>query len=172
VAIEVGLAALRILVLDDSREMCTIVGTVLAAAGVGHLHYAQHGRRGLEVMSEYSIDVAYVDHEMPGMNGLEFVSAVRAMDSSVRYLPIIMLTGHSDLGHINAARDRGVTEFLCKPVTSRTILTRLNAVIMEPRPFVDSSDYFGPDRRRKRTSAYDGPLRRLGDVEAARRQTG
>jgi response regulator RpfG family c-di-GMP phosphodiesterase len=172
VAIETGLSALRVLVIDDSREMCTIVGTVLAAAGVGHLHYAQHGRRGLEVMSEYSIDVAYVDHEMPGMNGLEFVSAVRAMDSSVRYLPIIMLTGHSDLGHINAARDRGVTEFLCKPVTSKTILTRLNAVIMEPRPFVDSSDYFGPDRRRKRTTAYDGPLRRLGDVEAARRQTG
>jgi two-component system, chemotaxis family, chemotaxis protein CheY len=175
VAIATGLSALRILVIDDSREMCTIVGTVLSAAGVGHLHYAPHGRRAIEVMAEYSIDVAYVDQEMPVMNGLDFIRAVRAMNSSTRYMPIIMLTGHSDVGHLNAARDSGVTEFLCKPVTAKTILTRLNAVIMEPRAFVDSTDYFGPDRRRKRTTAYGGPLRRAGETTVApdvERQTG
>jgi two-component system, chemotaxis family, chemotaxis protein CheY len=167
VAIATGLSALRILVIDDSREMCTIVGTVLAAAGVGHLHYASDGRRGLEVMSQYSIDLAYVDHEMPVMNGLEFISAVRAMDSAARYMPIIMLTGHSDIPRLNAARDRGVTEFLCKPVTAKTILTRLNAVIMEPRSFVMSPGYFGPDRRRTRRTAYKGPYRRSVDGDGA-----
>ena len=67
------------------------------------------------------------------MNGLDFIRAViRLVDSAVRYMPpLIMLTGHSDLKHINAARDLGVTEFLCKPVTAKAILTRLNAVIME-----------------------------------------
>jgi two-component system chemotaxis response regulator CheY len=163
-----GLSALRVLVIDDSREMCTIVGTVLAAAGVGHLHYAQDGRRGLEVMANYSVDVAYVDHEMPGMNGLEFIRAVRGMQSEARYLPIIMLTGHSDVKHLNDARDIGVTEFLCKPVTAKAILTRLNAVIMDPRPFVMAETFFGPDRRRTRTGEYDGPKRRAGDL----RETG
>ena len=167
-----GLAALRVLVIDDSREMCAIVGTVLAAAGVGHLHYAANGRRGLEVISEFPVDVAFVDHEMPVMTGLDFISVIRSVDSAVRYMPLIMLTGHSDLSHINAARDRGVTEFLCKPVTARAILTRLNAVIMEPRPFMDSPGYFGPDRRRKRTTAYSGPLRRLSDLSAAERRAG
>jgi two-component system chemotaxis response regulator CheY len=171
-AIATGLAALRILVIDDSREMCTIVGTVLSAAGVGHLHYAPDGRRGLEVMSQYSIDLAYVDHEMPVMNGLEFISAVRALDSSDRYMPIIMLTGHSDIPRLNAARDSGVTEFLCKPVTAKTILTRLNAVIMEPRPFVMSPGYFGPDRRRTRKAAYKGPRRRGDEAHQIERQTG
>jgi two-component system chemotaxis response regulator CheY len=167
-----GLAALRVLVIDDSREMCAIVGTVLAAAGVGHLHYAANGRRGLDVIADFPIDLAFVDHEMPVMNGLDFISVIRSVDSAVRYMPLIMLTGHSDLSHINAARDRGVTEFLCKPVTARAILTRLNAVIMEPRPFMNSPRYFGPDRRRKRTTAYNGPLRRLGDLDATERQAG
>jgi DNA-binding response OmpR family regulator len=167
-----GLAALRVLVIDDSREMCAIVGTVLAAAGVGHLHYAANGRRGLDVISGFPIDVAFVDHEMPVMNGLDFISVIRSVDSAVRYMPLIMLTGHSDLNHINAARDRGVTEFLCKPVTARAILARLNAVIMEPRPFMNSPTYFGPDRRRKRTTAYNGPLRRSSDMSAAERRAG
>ena len=162
-----GLGALRILVIDDSREMCTIVGTVLAAAGVGHLHYAQDGRRALEVMGAHAVDVAYVDQEMPVMNGLEFIAAVRRMDTSARYMPLIMLTGHADVRHVNAARDAGVTEFLCKPVTARAILARLNAVIMQPRPFVMAESYFGPDRRRMRAADYNGPLRRAADQRAA-----
>ena len=163
-AMAIGLAALRILVVDDSREMCSIVGTVLTAAGVGQVHYAQNGKRGLEVVAEFPIDVAYVDQEMPVMNGLDFVAAIRAEQSTERYMPIIMLTGHSDLRHINAARDRGVTEFLCKPVTAKAILSRLNAVIMEPRPFMSSPTYFGPDRRRVRVEGYGGPLRRAIDT--------
>jgi two-component system chemotaxis response regulator CheY len=162
-----GLAALRLLVIDDNQQMCTIVGTVLAAAGVRHLLYAPHGRRGLEIISEYQIDVVYVDHEMPVMNGLEFISAVRALESHDRYMPIIMLTGHSDLSRLSAARDCGVTEFLCKPVTAKAILTRLDAVILNPRPFSMSPDYFGPDRRRTRTTTYDGPLRRATDTNEA-----
>ena len=101
------------------------------------------------------------------MNGLDFVAAIRAENSAERYMPIVMLTGHSDLRHINLARDRGVTEFLCKPVTAKAILSRLNAVIMEPRPFMTSPTYFGPDRRRVRLDDYKGPLRRAIDTAEA-----
>ena len=79
-------------------------------------------------------------------------------------MPIIMLTGHSDRLRLDAARDRGVTEFLCKPVTARAILSRLEAVILQPRPFVNAAKYFGPDRRRIRQGVYDGPMRRMTDV--------
>lgn len=162
-----GLAALRLLVIDDNEQMRTIVGTVLAAAGVRHLHYAPDGKRGLEMMSGPAIDVIYVDYEMPVMNGLDFVLAVRRLTTAARFTPIIMLTGHSDRIRLTAARDRGVTEFLSKPVTARTILTRLNAVIMQPRPFVNVPSYFGPDRRRKQGVGYAGPLRRQSDLSQA-----
>jgi two-component system, chemotaxis family, chemotaxis protein CheY len=161
-----GLAALELLVVDDNAQMRTIVGTVLAAAGVRRLRYAPDGRKGLEVVKEGRIDIAFVDFEMPVMNGLEFLSAVRALQTPDRFMPVIMLTGHSDLKRITAARDRGVNEFLSKPVTAKSILTRLSTVILKPRPFVSSPRYFGPDRRRKALDNYHGPRRRAGDANA------
>lgn len=161
-----GLAALRLLVIDDNAQMRTIVGTVLTAAGVRHLRYAQDGQRGLKALAEFRPDVCYVDYEMPGMNGLDFISAVRSMTTQERYIPIIMVTGHSDMPRLTAARDHGVTEFLCKPVTAKAILARLEAVILQPRPFVESPNFFGPDRRRRRTEPYQGPLRRTSDTQA------
>ena len=158
-----GFAALELLVIDDNAQMRTIIGTVLAAAGVRKLHYAPDGRRGLEALRRTMIDVAFVDYEMPGMNGLDFLSAVRSLTTPERFMPLIMLTGHSDLRRILAARDRGVNEFLGKPVTAKSILTRLTTVILNPRPFIAAPRYFGPDRRRKTLPGHAGPKRRASD---------
>lgn len=162
-----GLAALRLLIIDDNEQMRTIIGAVLGAVGIRQLYYAPDGRRGLEVVASTAIDAVYVDHAMPAMNGLEFISKVRALKSQDRYLPIIMLTGYSDRKHLEEARDRGVTEFLCKPVTAKSILSRLDAVILRPRPFVFSDGYFGPDRRRSRLTAHGCPRRRSTDAAEA-----
>ena len=159
-----GLAALELLVVDDNAQMRTIVGTVLAAAGVRRLRYAPDGRKGLEAVKQGGIDITFVDFEMPTMNGLEFLSAVRALETPERFMPIIMLTGHSDLKRITAARDGGVNEFLSKPVTARSILSRLTTVILKPRPFVSAPRYFGPCRRRKAQANYLGPRRRANDA--------
>ena len=158
-----GLAALRLLVIDDNAQMRSIIGTVLTAAGVRHLHYAPDGRKGLEALAGLDIDVVYVDYEMPIMNGLEFLSAVRTLGNAKRFTPIITLTGHSDMYRLNGARDRGVSEFLCKPVTARAILSRLSAVIFHQRPFVTTPTYFGPNRRRRVAPDYNGPHRRASD---------
>lgn len=158
-----GLSALRILIVDDNEQMRTIIGTVLSAAGIRDLHYAANAEFGLQQLASLPIDVVYVDYEMPGMNGLDFLSAARSLASDKKYVPIIMLTGHSDLLRLSIARDRGVTEFLAKPVTARNILLRLNAVIYHPRDFIRSSTYFGPDRRRRGDEGYSGPRRRRSD---------
>jgi len=147
--------------------MRTIVGTVLAAAGIRQLFYATDGRRGFEMVSQNQIDAVYVDQEMPVMDGLDFISAVRGLQSQDRYMPIIMLTGHSERSRAESARDRGVTEFLCKPVTANCIVGRLNTIIMNPRPFVFAENYFGPDRRRRRQTGYRGPGRRSLDRSEA-----
>ena len=161
----IGLRALSILVVDDNQQMRTIIGTVLAAAGVGRIYYAADGRAGLESLARYEIDVVYADYEMPTMNGLDFIARVRAQGGAARLTPIIMLTGHSDMLRLSAARDRGVNEFLAKPVTARNILLRLEAVIMRPRPYVQAPDFFGPDRRRRQSPDYRGPRRRASDKD-------
>jgi len=161
----IGLRALSILVVDDNQQMRTIIGTVLAAAGVGRIYYAADGRAGLESLARHEIDVVYADYEMPTMNGLDFIARVRAQGGEDRLTPIIMLTGHSDMLRLSAARDRGVNEFLAKPVTARNILLRLEAVIMHPRPYIQAPDFFGPDRRRRQSPDYHGPRRRASDED-------
>ncbi len=161
-----GLSAFHILVIDDNAQMRSIIGTVLAAAGVRNLYYAQDGRDGLALLIERPVDVVYVDLEMPVMNGQAFIRAVRTLEGDKGQTPIIMLTGHSDAPSVLQARDNGVNEFLGKPVTAKSILSRLEVVIFRPRIFVLAQRYVGPDRRRRSPSDYRGPRRRHDEVGA------
>ena len=74
---------------------------------------------------------------------------------------MIMLTGHTQIDQVRQARDAGINEFLAKPVSVKTIMTRLVAVIEHPRPYVRTKAYFGPCRRRRGSEEYRGPERRV-----------
>ena len=78
------------------------------------------------------------------------------------YVPIIMLTGHSEKRRVTIARDAGVTEFLAKPISAKALYQRILTVVASPRPFIKTKTYFGPDRRRNVTVKYIGPERRNG----------
>ena len=56
------------------------------------------------------VDILLVDYHMPVMNGLDFLSIVRGLSSPLRFMPVVMLTGHSDELRLTAARDRGVND--------------------------------------------------------------
>lgn len=144
-----GLSRLSILIVDDNAQMRSILGTVLSALGVRDRHFAPDGLRGLEAMSSVRPDIVFCDYEMPLLNGLDFLSNVRQLPEPLCFTPVIMITGHSDLPRLNEARDRGVTEFLTKPVAASAIARRLEAVILRPRQFIHAPVYFGPDRRRR-----------------------
>jgi DNA-binding response OmpR family regulator len=64
------------------------------------------------------------------------------------YVPIIMMTSHADSERVIAARNAGVHEYLVKPITGDSVLTRLAEVINHPREFVRTQTYFGPAPRR------------------------
>ena len=73
-----------------------------------------------------------------------------------------MLTGHSEKRRVTVARDAGVTEFLAKPISAKGLYQRILNVVANPRPFIKTKTYFGPDRRRNTSNAYIGPERRVG----------
>ena len=133
--------------------------------GVGRLTEAEDGAAALELLRQEAVDIAIVDFRMKPLDGVAFTRAVRnEADSANPYLPVIMMTGHSEKSRVTEARDAGVTEFVAKPVKAQTLLSRIEAVILRPRPFVRSPSYFGPDRRRTRTENYAGPFRRSDDA--------
>ena len=78
------------------------------------------------------------------------------------YAPIIMLTGHSEKKRVLSARDAGITEFLAKPISAKALYERILNVVANPRPYIKTKTYFGPDRRRNVNATYVGPERRKG----------
>jgi CheY-like chemotaxis protein len=158
------LVDLRVLVVDDNFHMRKIVAEVVRAIGVKQVEECSDGAQALDCLRQWRADVAIVDFNMSPIDGVEFTRLVRLSPDSVDpFLPIIMLTAHSERARVEEARDAGVTEFILKPVTAQSIIGRLNAIINNPRPFVRTDAYFGPDRRRRTSPDYDGPRRRRED---------
>jgi CheY-like chemotaxis protein len=161
-----GFESLRVLLVDDNQHMRAIVMTVLAGVGVKHVRETRDGSEALECLRNWPADLAIVDFQMFPLDGVEFTRIVRnAPDSKNPYLPIVMMTGHSERSRVVEARDAGVTEFVAKPLTAKAVLDRIQAVIYHPRPFVRTATYFGPDRRRREDLAFAGPWRRASDED-------
>jgi CheY-like chemotaxis protein len=152
---------LRVLVVDDNAHMRKLVVAILQAFGVVHIHEAENGDRAWTVLRESNPDVVVLDWVMDGMSGIDLIQMIRTNPGSPNpFVPVIMLTGHTSLDHVRQARDAGINEFIAKPVSVKTMMSRLVAVIESPRPFVRTSGYFGPCRRRRGTEEYRGPERR------------
>ncbi len=160
----VGYGALKILVIDDNLHMRSIIKAILKGVGIPHPREATDGAEGLEILRNYPADIALVDFTMRHLDGVEFARLLRnSKDSLNPYLPVIMISGHSTREKVIQARDAGVNEFVTKPLTARGLLTRMQNVVMNPRPFIRNKSYFGPDRRRANPVNFAGPYRRQTD---------
>ncbi|WKL56224.1 response regulator [Asticcacaulis sp. ZE23SCel15] len=156
--------ALKLLLVEDNQHMRSIVMAILKGTGLRNIREARDGAEALEMLRQYEADIAIVDFNMQPIDGVEFTRMLRnSSDSPNPYLPVVMITGHSEKTRVMEARDAGVNEFVVKPLTARALLGRIDTIIMRPRPFIRCSSYFGPDRRRKTDEGYKGPYRRNTD---------
>ncbi|MFN9415235.1 MAG: response regulator [Pirellula sp.] len=106
--------------IDDSRATRRIVGLYLKELGFDILE-AGDGQQALDALVEHGLpDVVMVDWNMPVMNGLDFIKAVRS-DKANRDLPIIMLTTETEMERMALAFLAGVNEYIMKPF-SRTMI--------------------------------------------------
>lgn len=114
------------LVLDDSRAMRMILRRILAEAGFDVVE-AGDGQEALEVVAAAPEvpALALVDWNMPVMNGLEFVKAVRAQPS-YKQMTLMMVTTESEHGQIVRALAAGAHEYVIKPFTAEAILDKLS----------------------------------------------
>jgi two-component system chemotaxis response regulator CheY len=155
---------LKILIVEDNQHMRSLLRSLLNSVGIREIAEATNGATALDTLRERKCDLVLSDLAMKPMDGLEFSRQVRTGDkSSNPFVPIIMITGHTEKHRVEAARDAGVTEFLVKPITAHSLFSRIAEIMERPRAFVRTESYFGPDRRRKTLESYAGPWRRQDD---------
>ena len=152
---------LRVLIADDSRQIRALLKSFLSGFGIKNIQEVSDADEAFEEMSNFDPDLVIIDWNMPPTNGLDFVEKVRLAEESPNpYVPIIMLTGFTELFRVKRARDAGISAFLAKPLSAQSLYKRLIAVVDDNRPFVRIPKYFGPDRRTGRRTQFMGVERR------------
>jgi len=118
---------MKALVVDDSRAIRSMMSRILKQLSF-EIVEASNGREALQQLKQDgSPDLALVDWNMPEMNGLELVRAVRA-DASLNSLRVIMVTTETEMEHVAAALEAGANEYLMKPFTKEMVAEKLSVL--------------------------------------------
>jgi CheY-like chemotaxis protein len=155
-------ATLRVLIVDDSAEMCRLLVALLEALGIVNVVCAPNGDAGLKRFSEFDPDLIITDGDMQPMDGYEMTRRIRAVHAGEtpgrnRDIPVLMVSGHVGRDTVTRARNEGVTDYIVKPVTPGLLYERLRAAIATPIHIVETADYRGPSpKRRLMARAIDG----------------
>ncbi len=123
----------RFLVVDDEAFSLDIVRRMLTALG-GTVVGAENGEAAIEVLkAPGTIDCVITDFNMPRINGLELLKALRTGTPGIkREVPVIMLTGHADTDLVGTALALDASGFIVKPVSQKVLAERLGRVFDEP----------------------------------------
>jgi DNA-binding response OmpR family regulator len=120
----------RLLVIDDDRELCTLLTTYLEAEGF-QVEEARDGEQGLERSLSGNHVLIILDMMLPGLNGLEVLRRIR-MQSSVS---ILVLTARGEEVDKVAGLEVGADDYLSKPFSPRELVARIRALLRRTRQF-------------------------------------
>jgi two-component system, chemotaxis family, chemotaxis protein CheY len=121
------------LVVDDSRAVRMMLKRMLTESGFDTVSEAGHGLEALERLGESIPDVMLVDWNMPEMNGIELLRAVRATDE-YRGIPVVMVTTETEASQVVRALAAGASDYVMKPFTKDIILEKLELLGIVPPP--------------------------------------
>ena len=118
----------KILLVDDDVELSRLVADALELAN--HVvEFVDHGQEGFDRLKLYQYDLAILDVNMPGMDGVEVCRQYRDRGGSI---PILMLTGRSAIEERTLGLDSGADDYLTKPFAVPELLSRVRALLRRP----------------------------------------
>jgi two-component system chemotaxis response regulator CheY len=120
----------------------------------------------VKALTGQKIDILLCDAKLPPHGGLKLTHAIRRnINNENRTVPILIMTGDTRATTIKTARDVGANMVAAKPMSPSSLYDRLAWIAFNPRQFIDTATYFGPDRRFKIEGYPSGVGRRKGDQE-------
>jgi two-component system chemotaxis response regulator CheY len=120
--------ALKVLVVDDQNSVRQMTRMTLEQLGVRVIHEAENGRDAMETASLQPLDLIISDFNMPEMDGLNLLRAVRGHPVA-RKVPFILLTGRGDRELVVKAAQAGANNYLIKPFTADILREKIEQVM-------------------------------------------
>ncbi len=118
---------MKILVVDDFSTMRRIIKNLLRDLGFNNTQEADDGSTALPMLQKGDFDFVVTDWNMPGMQGIDLLKAIRA-DDNLKHLPVLMVTAEAKREQIIAAAQAGVNGYVVKPFTAATLKEKLDKI--------------------------------------------
>lgn len=115
---------MKILVVDDFSTMRRIIKNLLKDLGFANIQEADDGSTALPMLQQGDFDFVVTDWNMPGMQGIDLLRAIRA-DANLKHIPVLMVTAEAKKEQIVAAAQAGVNGYVIKPFTAATLKEKL-----------------------------------------------
>ena len=142
------LSELSILVLEKHLLIRKLLTDVFSEFGVPTVQSTADPQIAWDMFRKSPTDIILSDWT-EGLDGMAFLTKIRQdKDSPDPFVPVVVCSANTEYRHVCYARDKGMTEFLAKPVSALSIYSRICAMVESNRPFIRVADFFGPDRRR------------------------
>ena len=119
---------LKIMIVDDNLTSRMLTFDAVSQLGITQVAYARDGEEGLRMMMASPCHLVISDFNMPKLDGIQFLKALRAY-APTRKTPFIMLTGKGDRALVQAAAAAGANNILAKPITVPVLKKTLEAVL-------------------------------------------
>ncbi len=118
---------MKILVVDDFSTMRRIIKNLLKDLGFTSVQEADDGSTALPMLQQGDFDFVVTDWNMPGMQGIDLLRAIRS-DDNLKHLPVLMVTAEAKKEQIVAAAQAGVNGYVVKPFTAATLKEKLDKI--------------------------------------------
>lgn len=118
---------LTILVVDDFSTMRNILKNILRQLGFNNIAEADSGQTALQRLSERKFDLVISDWNMPVMNGIELLKAIRANEAT-KTIPVLMVTAEAKKENVVEAVQAGVNNYVVKPFTPEVLEEKLKKI--------------------------------------------
>lgn len=118
---------MKILIVDDFSTMRRIIKNLLHDLGFNNTQEADDGTTALPILQAGGIDFLITDWNMPGMQGIDLLKAVRA-DDNLATLPVLMVTAETKREQIIEAAQAGVNGYIIKPFTAATLKDKIEKI--------------------------------------------
>jgi len=143
------LSPFKVLVIEPNPLMRRITCGILRLLGARKVIEVDGITTALPFIRQGDIDFILSEWYLAGSYGVDLVRYIRQERPEIAFTPFIMITSQTRLESVTTARNAGITEFVAKPFSAKSLVARIREVIERPRPFVSIGKYFGPDRRRR-----------------------
>ncbi|MBW3138169.1 chemotaxis response regulator CheY [Ferrimonas balearica] len=118
---------MKILIVDDFSTMRRIIKNLLRDLGFNNTQEADDGSTALPMLQNGDFDFVVTDWNMPGMQGIDLLRAIRS-DDNLKHLPVLMVTAEAKREQIVTAAQAGVNGYIVKPFTAATLKEKLEKI--------------------------------------------